>query len=305
MLSRYEFIQQSLETHLFFARIMKEHAFFLMAGFVPKDSKFIDRAAELKKAFEEFLSDVIVVSNGVVSEEFLQSGQVVTQFTLEAEKTSGLYTGIAIPTEITKAETQIAPNMGRFEPALERRVYMLNRRAITLTGDIIQFKSAVLNEVLCCKLFTVNYPLLIDHILREARLYQCFIIKLQGREVINVQREFFEQEEFWNRIMAEHAKFIRGLLDPCEEELIKTANQFGNEFDQLTAQAKEAMDRTIPNDVTEESLQAVKGIRNFKAQATEGLLDCKIRSIILPLLGDHTLREANHYLRLLQIYKRG
>ncbi len=38
-------------------------------------------------------------------------------------------------------------------------------------------------------------------------------------------------------------------------------------------------------------------------KGTEGLLNCKIKSIILPLLGDHVLREANHYLRLLNNYK--
>ena len=43
-------------------------------------------------------------------------------------------------------------------------------------------------------------------------------------------------------------------------------------------------------------------ISKFKAQGTQGLVECKIKSIIIPLLGDHTLREANHYLRLLKIF---
>ena len=305
MISRYEFIQQSLETHLFFARIMKEHAFFLMAGFTPRDTKFTERAAELKKAFEALLADVVETANGVISEEFLRSGQVVTQFTLEAEKATEFYTGIDIPTRITKAEVDLAPNMGRLDPMLERRVYMLNRRALPIISDIIQFKNAILNDVLACKMFTLNYPLLIDHIMREAKLYHHLIMKLQQREVINIQKEVFEQEAFWNRIMAEHAKFIRGLLDPTEEELIKTANNFGKEFDALTREAKGAMEcSNYRKDVTEESLRATKNIRDFKAQATTGLLECKIQSIILPLLGDHTLREANHFLHLLRIFER-
>ena len=35
------YITQSLELHLFFARIMKEHSFFLKAGFVGKDTQVI------------------------------------------------------------------------------------------------------------------------------------------------------------------------------------------------------------------------------------------------------------------------
>ena len=43
-----------------------------------------------------------------------------------------------------------------------------------------------------------------------------------------------------NRQMAEHAKFIAGLLDPSEEALIETARMLGKEFDALTAEAEQA-----------------------------------------------------------------
>lgn len=105
--------------------------------------------------------------------------------------------------------------------------------------------------------------------------------------------------------MAEHSKFIRGLLDPTEDELIKTANNFANEFDELTEEAKEAMDNAMAiSKVTDDSLKATIEIKKFKAQGTQGLVECKIKSIIIPLLGDHTLREANHYLRLLKIFEK-
>ncbi|MDF2503752.1 DUF2935 domain-containing protein, partial [Clostridium sp.] len=188
---------------------------------------------------------------------------------------------------------------------LERRVYVLNERSQNLVNSLLQFKTRILSDVISCKLFTNNYPLLIDHIIREAKFYFSMVQRLQNREEINLEREAYEQEAFWNRIMAEHSKFIRGLLDPTENELINTANNFGNEFDELTKEAKEAMDKTIPiSKVTDESLKATTEISKFKAQGTQGLIECKIKSIIIPLLGDHTLREANHYLRLLKIFEK-
>lgn len=42
-----------------------------------------------------------------------------------------------------------------------------------------------------------------------------------------------EQEIFWDTIMGEHALFIRGLLDPSEEDLFNTANKFGKIFEEL------------------------------------------------------------------------
>jgi hypothetical protein len=306
MLSRFEFVRQSLETHLFFARIMKEHSFFLQVGFTPRDTKYSQHAQELQTAFGELLADVIALSDGIVSPDLLESGEVVTKYTLEAEKTTEFYTGVPFATQLTEAAAGLGGGSERFGQGLDRRVAAVNHRALELLDDIIQFKNNILKNVLECKMFTNNYPLLIDHILREARLYQYLIRRLQSREDINIQRDAYDQEYFWNRIMAEHSKFIRGLLDPSEDELVQTANDFGNQFDRLTEEAKEAMDMTRPvnNRVTEESLRATRKIRDFKAQATEGILGCKIRSIIIPLLGDHTLREANHYLRLLKIFER-
>lgn len=304
MLSRSEFIRQSLETHLFFGRIMKEHAFFLQVGFTPRDEKFIRHADELRIAFEDFLEDCVALANGVISKTAIASGEIVTQYTLDAEKLTQFYTGVPFRTKITQAEKTLTAG-NDFHPNLERKVFVLNRRALSLLDNIIKFKTTILNDVLSCKMFTLNYPLLIEHILREAKLYRRLIRKLQAREIINIQKDILEQEAFWNQIMAEHAKFIRGLLDPTEEELFETADRFGREFDRLTDQAKEALDRSAPSDfmrLTDNTIRATKNIRDFKAQGTEGLLECKIKSIILPLLGDHVLREANHYLKLLKIY---
>lgn len=39
-----DYVNTSLELHLFFARIMKEHAIFLQAGFMPKNTEYIQEA---------------------------------------------------------------------------------------------------------------------------------------------------------------------------------------------------------------------------------------------------------------------
>lgn len=306
MLSSTDFVRQSLETHLFFGRIMKEHSFFLQIAFTPRDAGFIQRADDFRMQFDAFLAEAVSLANGVVSPDMLKSEEAVTPYTLQAERVSSFYTGVRIPMELTQAETGLmGGNLRQVNPMLEQRVYSLNQRVIDLTAALIQFKASILSNVLSCRMFTLNYPLLIDHIMREARLYMRTIQRLQTREELNVEKEALEQEAFWNRIMAEHAKFIRGLLDPTEEELIQAADNFGKEFDQLTAEAVRAMDRTIPAaQVTQDSLEATTEIRNFKAQGTQGLIQCKIQSIIIPLLGDHTLREANHFLRLLNMFAR-
>ncbi len=306
MLSGIEFVKQSLALHLFFARIMKEHSFFLEAGFTPRDAGYTQQADAFRKEFDVLLAEAVSLSNGVVSPAVLQSGEVITPFTLNAEAATTYLTGVPIPTQITQVEAGLAGGGPAAEnPMLEQRVFLLNQRAMDLVSGLIQFKTNVLTNVSNCNMFTFNYPLLVIHIIREAKLYLQTLGRLQNKAEVNLEREAYEQEFFWNRQMAEHAKFIRGLLDPTEDNLIRLANDFGNEFDQLTAEAKAAMDKTAPlEEVTGESLKATQDLRNFKAQGTQGILSCQIKSIIIPLLGDHVLREANHYLRLLRMFER-
>ena len=305
MISGSYFIKQSLGLNLFFARIMKEHALFLAAAFTCKDINFINQAEGYRLQFDSLLADAVSLSDGMVNPAALQSGEVITPYTMNAENTTAFFTGVNIQTSITQAESDLSGNDAPVDnPALEQRVALLNQRAMNLVESLIQFKSNVLNMVLSCRLFTNNYPLAIDHMMREAKLYLMLLRRLQSREEADPQKFAYEQEAFWNRIMAEHAKFTRGMLDPTENDLFNTANRFGNEFDSLTAESVEASDSAQPlSQITDKSLKATREIRDFDAQSTQGLLQCKIRSVILPLLTDHNMREASHYMHLLEIFK--
>jgi hypothetical protein len=305
MLTNTEFVRQSLELNLFFMRIAKEHSIFLEASFTPRDHSYIINSEMLKNMFSQLLVETICLADGYISTETANSGEFVTDLTLQAERETQFYTNIEIDPNITRMEASLGQRIPKeVTPNVVRMVENLNDRAIRAAEQIAAFKNNVLQNVLYCKMFTTNYPLLIDHILREAVFYLRMLRKLQSREEFDIAREAAYQETFWNRIMAEHSKFIRGLLDPTEEKLFDTANDFGKRFDELTREARELSENiTLLPVVTDRSLKNTVDIRDFKKQGTEGLIDCKIRSIAFPLLGDHVVREANHYIRMLKNFK--
>lgn len=293
------YVVQSLELHLFFARIMKEHSLFLEGGFVQKDEDFIKAADNFRTRFEDLLREVVKISDGIVRSAVLNSGEVVTEFTCSAEKHTEKLTGIPIDTKITLLEEKLRSDRNvRITPKIAGQVRSINREAIKLLDGLIKLKEDILCRVLKCEMFTFNYPLLIEHILREAKLYRSYVVALErGQDIDNT--DIRDVELFWNQIMMEHSLFIRGLLDPTENELIKTSHEFAKDFAELLEEAKHANDETIES-ITDETIRKTKELRDFKAAGTQGIDACEIRSIILPLLADHTLREANHYLRLLR-----
>ena len=295
-----DYIIDSLEQHLFFARFMKEHAFFLKVGFLPPNAELAKKGEDIMRKFEALLSRTITLSDCVVRRCALDSGEIFTEFTDCAERKTQQFTGTFIDRNLTARAMRLK---GRdcnadlcVSPTLMRQVRQLNRDGLHLVGCIIAFKEQLLRGVNSCKLFTANYPLLIEHILREAQLYREHLMYLEGVGGCSCQ-ELRDSELFWNQIMMEHALFIRGLLDPSEDILIDTADDFAGDYKRLLETSAAANDKAM---YSRNSLALTKKFRDFKRAGAEGIEACQIRSIILPLLADHVLREANHYIRLLE-----
>ena len=177
----------------------------------------------------------------------------------------------------------------------------LNKEILKAVTEGINFQKNMLSQVLSCKAFSYTYPLNLEHIIHEASAYVDILKRLESKQGEDTTvKGLIEQEMFWNHIMEEHSEFIRGYLDPSEKALFKTANGFAEKFEALE-NATKALVASPGNieEVTKDSYNLVRELRNFKVQGTEGLLACKIKAIMPALLADHVTREANHYLRLL------
>ncbi len=267
---------------------MKEHAIFLEAGFTPKNKNLANDADQIKTNFERFLNNVLNVSQNNISQNGFMSQDMLTNYTLKAENKTMDYSGIVIDTSITMREAKLMENnIGQVN--IVKYLDDINNQAIMLIDEIINFKTKLLYDVNNCNIFTANYPLLIEHILNEARYYREVTEGfLKGKYIETLNPQY--TKKFWNRIMMEHSEFIRGLLDPTEKELMKMANDFALAYENIQN-----------GKVYDQSYNLTVQLRNYKEKGTAGILDCKIKSIILPLLGDHVLREANHYLKLMKM----
>lgn len=294
-----DYIVTSLETHLFFVRIMKEHALFLLASFPVGERNYRRESNWYREQFELVLQRVVQLANGNVTSEVLESGEVITEHTQMAEVQTRRLTGIPIRIQITQAEERLqAGSPDESDRNLLQQVQNLNQQVINLLNGLIGLKVRILRDVNSCRLYTTNYPLLIEHILREARWYRQAVLDIEnGRRTADENGS--GMETFWNQIMMEHAEFIRGLLDPTEYELINTADGFAKEYGCLLEMAKQ-QDCRMRESLMKKTLETTEKYRDFKDAGTQGIKECSISSVILPLLADHVLREANHYLRLLK-----
>ena len=282
------YIQLSLEYNLFWVRIMKEHAIFIEVSVPASQMQIMRQADRFKQQYERFLAELIRLSDGMLSEKVLESGQFVTPYTEASEQAVCHFTGVSAGSGLTRLEYDLRPRSpgGYFEQS-EQVVNQLNRNLLNLTIAFSRFKSSLLESQTACELFTFLYTADLDHILREAMRYIDILNALVNRDEAFLN----EYREFWNRNMAEHAMSMRGLFDPTEAALIGEANHFAQLFEKLNSS---------PHGSAVDEIGGTEAISRFKADTTQGLLECKIKAIMSPLFTDHLLREAKHYLFLLQ-----
>jgi len=177
---------------------------------------------------------------------------------------------------------------------------------------IFAFKRKILGLILTCQLpGSNNFPLLVDHTSREANYFRKRLIELNEGKLKPLADAMIKENVFFLRIIAEHAQFIGHLLDPSERKLVDMARNYSHDFDQLVFQARDLesmkpQSQTVPllDQFLDQNRVSVASLRDFKKTARDLIEECRIKSIIHPLLADHVFREAERFLHIIDMFEK-
>jgi len=119
----------------------------------------------------------------------------------------------------------------------------------------------------------------------------------------NSLRAAADEMRFWLRIMFEHAKFIRGGLNPSveQEQFIQRAEYFATNIEKLYTMAVNTNPQDINriNALVDSSINWTVALRDFKAQLFVILEQCRAVATLPAGLLDHIRREADFFLTML------
>jgi hypothetical protein len=191
-----------------------------------------------------------------------------------------------------------------------REVLAFNSEVYQAAAAIWSYKRKVLDLILRCEITSNNFPLLVDHISREAAYFANRLKELNEGKLAPTPDTVIQENVFFLRIMADHAKFIGHLLDPSERKLVAQAREFSHDFDQLLFQAvdlesmrPQSETKPLVGQFLNQNKVSVASLRDFKKTARELIEACRIKSIIHPLLADHTFREAERFLEIIDMFE--
>lgn len=191
-----------------------------------------------------------------------------------------------------------------------RQVQAFNKEVYQAAVAIWSYKRKVLGLTLRCEIQSNNFPLLVDHISREAAYFANRLKDLNEGKLVPEPDTIIQENLFFLKIMADHSKFIGHLLDPSERQLVEQAREFSHDFDQLVFQAVDLdsmrpQSETVPilDQFLDQNRVSVVSLRDFKKTARELIEACRIKSNIHPLLADHTFREAERFLEIIDLFE--
>lgn len=249
---------------------------------------------------------------------FVERSLTENRFWLRIMKEHALFLGEGF----NKKDTNLIQQTDRFYHYFEQQekkayqvphnvelVRKLNEESIELVHGFRNFKRNLLILIINCKVSGFNFPLLVDHIAREAEYFMRTLKKFNKGVLEPIQDAIINENVFWLRIMMEHSRFIGSLLDQSERNLVKTSLKFGDDFETLLNQARDVESMlyrkqpTYPiiGKMNKDSENATTELQSFKKAGLELIQTCQIKSVINPLLADHVLREAGHFLYMIQI----
>lgn len=258
-------------------------------------------------SFGEQENDSIQLSDS----EFVSRSLEENQFWLRIMMEHAFFLRVGFPPDATRLIKQAQQFEDIFDRQLERayqtpadvqKVIQLNEDTLILTHKIALFKQNVLEEIMG-NLRGFNFPLLVEHVRREAVYFLKTLKQIHLRVKHPVRDDIVDENIFFLNIMAEHSKFIAHLLDPSEEFLVNQARDFGKTFDLLVYQARNLDIGAPTEDLLQDQLTIYKGatmeLRTFKEQATKLIEAAQIKSVIDPKLASHVTREAAKFLSII------
>ncbi|MBZ5749026.1 DUF2935 domain-containing protein [Metabacillus rhizolycopersici] len=191
-----------------------------------------------------------------------------------------------------------------------QQIQSFNNQVYQAAASIWSYKRKVLGLTLRCEIRSNNYPLLVDHISREAAYFANRLKELNEGKLTPLPEAIIGENVFFLKIMADHAKFIGHLLDPSERKLVEQAREFSHDFDQLVFQAidldsmrPQSETRPLLDQFLDQNKVSVVSLRDFKKTARELIEACRIKSNIHPLLADHTFREAERFIEIIDLFE--
>ena len=296
MLTNQEFFLQSMVSNLYYLWTLREYSARIQVSFPTIYQEYINKSNELAKRAETLSKRVAEYAYLGLPENVIESGIVLTPYTLELELLTEKLFGIDIDTSITEKEKNI--KIGIFNPTNEQVLDMenINSNALVLVNDFINFATELHEKQENQEIFAFYYNSINLYLIEEAKLYVSSLERLKEKATVNPSY-VIDAQYFGTLGMQAIATYIRGEIDPIYKDVFDEANNFVIEYrNMLNEYENMIMTPENQKNMSLNSLELAERLKAFVVRCIERLLKKEIYFISAPITKDNELTAINFFI---------
>lgn len=300
MLTNKDIYEESLVNHIYFAGSIRSFCITIGLTFFKNNQLYIDRAIALGYLATDIINETILLMNKDLANAVLEEDVYITPFTKDLDLLTEKLFDISLVIGVDK-DIEVLKSRGNINyDEVINKINELNNKSLGLINDFKEFVSEIKNKLEKGELFSYLYVDFFNYMFDEISVYGRDIKRIESK---NDYTDFYLREfiYYFNELLRDSAKYIRGVLDTSEGELFDKASYFVNAFSSLTE--KYLKNETNAN-LRVETERLVMEYKKYLIDLIEKLLKRDIYIITPPVTLDNFLTNINVYLFILKYAKK-
>ena len=300
MLKEQDFLEQSLNSNLFYLRTLRDFCINIQLSFYG-NSEYIGRASSLAKQSQDLGRELVTYTNGIIPKDAKEYQLYYTDYTLATEKLTEELFNLNLATDITENISNLTVGTNQ-APTLEniKKIEDFNKKALTIATEFVNLAEEIRKKLLNNELFSYSYPLLYDYMIRTINIYKAELVRLEEK-IVKDPILVVDTEYDYNITLYEIISFLRGLINPNAARYILELNELLNEEYPKLLDNYNNLPLSPENQLmlSEESLRLLRKTRILIKDMLKDLLDANLYFIIEPLAIDNFYRNTNYFLYII------
>lgn len=274
---------------------------FIISFLTNKEQNFKDLLLEDIKKYQELFKRIIPFSNNKVSKEFLNSDILYTSYTRDLELDTIKYFDIGLDPSITLECLNLIPgnidllDLKEVDKYMEELLHLLDKSTNTLNNISTYIKEN--------NMFLTIYPLVVDHIINENKLLKDTLERLLKKEGTD-PTYVYTLEYYYTNFLKEHSLLIRNLINPVKNKEVEMSNKYYNLYNSLLTSFNNEVSPYSIDGIYNKCINITNSFKSFLNETINMTINNHSNFMIVPIILDHLLREANSYINNLNHFNR-
>ena len=274
---------------------------FIISFLTNKENSIKEVLLEDIKKYQDLFKRILSFSNGKVSKDFLSSNVLYTSYTRDLELDTIKYFDIGLDPSITLDCLKLTSgnmellNLKEVDKYMEELLELLDKSTNILNNINIYIKDN--------NMFLTIYPLVIEHMINENKLLKDTLERLLKR-VGTDPTYVYSLEYYYSLFLKEHSLLIRNLMNPQKSKEIETCNKYYDLYNSLLNSFNNEVSPYSIDGIYNKCMNITNRFKDFLEDAINMTIKSPSNFMVVPIILDHLLREANSYMNNLNHFNR-